>query len=46
MSISTEPISHTGQSIPPAEPGQRLTLPGVSWITYERLLADFEAGEA
>ena len=42
MSISTELHSQTRRSIPPAEPGQRVILPGVSWTTYERLLADFE----
>ena len=32
------PASHTF----PAETGQRLMLHGVSWETYERLLADFQ----
>lgn len=42
MHIDTEPVPHTGRSIPPADVGQRVILPGVSWTTYERLLADFE----
>jgi hypothetical protein len=41
MSIHTEPVSSAEQHIPPAEIGQRVILPGVSWVTYERLLADF-----
>lgn len=37
------PISH--QTAPP-ETGQRMILRGVSWATYERLLADFEDSHA
>ena len=42
MSIHTEPVSSAEQHIPPAAIGQRVILPGVSWATYERLLADFQ----
>jgi len=42
MSIHTEPVPSAEQHIPPAEIGQRVILPGVSWATYERLLADFQ----
>ena len=42
MSIPAELNAQTGPSIPPTQTGQRVILPGVSWTTYERLLADFQ----
>ncbi len=40
--MSIHPAPAARPPIPPAEVGQRVILPGVSWTTYERLLADFE----
>jgi Uma2 family endonuclease len=37
-----EMVLPAAQQAPPSETGQRVILRGVSWETYERLLADFE----
>jgi hypothetical protein len=46
MNTQTETVQPAARQAPPSEVGQRLILYGVSWATYERLLADFEDSHA
>jgi Uma2 family endonuclease len=46
MSTHTEAVLPATPHTPPTEPAQRVILHGVSWATYERLLADFEDSHA
>jgi Uma2 family endonuclease len=46
MSVPAEALSSILQPVPPSESTQRVILHGVSWETYERLLADFEDSHA
>jgi Uma2 family endonuclease len=46
MSTHTEAVLPTGRPTPPPDTGQRIILRGVSWATYERLLADFQDSHA
>src|SRR6266542_2060418 len=46
MSIHTEAALPAPHHAPPLKLGQRVILYGVSWETYERLLADFQDSHA
>lgn len=46
MSASLETVPTQKLVVAPSETGQRLVLHGISWETYERLLADFENSHA
>jgi Uma2 family endonuclease len=46
MSIQAETIPPSARLVPQTESGQRIILQGVSWATYERLLADFQDSHA
>ena len=46
MHSPTEVIQPVARQAPPSETTQRVILHGVSWETYERLLADFEDSHA
>jgi Uma2 family endonuclease len=46
MSTHTEAVLPAPHAVPPPEPAQRVILHGVSWETYERLLADFQDSHA
>ena len=46
MQTYTETAHPLGAQVPPSELPQRVVLHGVSWATYERLLADFQDSHA
>jgi Uma2 family endonuclease len=46
MNTHTETVLPAARPTPPSDTGQRLILRGISWATYERLLADFQDSHA
>jgi Uma2 family endonuclease len=46
MQTHSETVSPVIHQTPPPQTGQRVILHGVSWATYERLLADFQDSHA